>query len=181
MLPVLALLLCSAACDATHDDASVVARDAAAEASTRVEDAGTYEFPCLAPNLESGAPTYSAVFREVFCAAGCANIYCHGSRGASGGLSFETMDLAYERLVGAGAGRIPSSDGSPTCSMTPLLRVEPGHPERSLLYLKIAESTAPCGLPMPPPNQGFTSLTVAQQEQLRAWIAMGASDDRATR
>ena len=141
-----------------------------------VEDAGGYEFPCFNPGPVTHAPTFSAVYREIFCTKGCASAYCHGARGQSAGLNIETFDVAYANLLDEPAGTQPESDLE-GCRKSGLRRVEPGRPEQSLLYLKVNGSMT-CGLPMPPPTGAWEPLDVEQLAQLRAWIAEGAVDDR---
>jgi predicted CxxxxCH...CXXCH cytochrome family protein len=142
-----------------------------AAADAAPQDAGEYLFPCLeAASGAAGAPTFSAIYRELFCRVGCANIYCHGSRGANAGLSFETVPLAYAGLVG-----VPASRDS-LCADSGLLRVEPREPDRSLLWLKLG-GHPPCGQPMPPPPEGYPAASAEQLEQLRSWIDDGAQQD----
>lgn len=158
------------------DDGARDDTPADAAVSGDATDPGAYEFPCFDLPPPTGEATFLAVYREIFCASGCANLYCHSSRGASSGLSFETPDIAYDNLVGAPAGPAPSA-GDPGCSESPLLRVEPGHPERSLLYLKVSQDPPPCGSTMPIDRAplGADKLT-----QLRAWIESGAVRDGAS-
>lgn len=49
--------------------------------------------------------------------------------------------------------------------------VEPGEPDQSLLYLKLAEGTAPFGAQMP---LALDPLDAEQLERVRAWVAVGA-------
>jgi predicted CxxxxCH...CXXCH cytochrome family protein len=136
-----------------------------------IEDAGEYQFPCLATETgDAGAPTFSAIYLELFCRSGCANIYCHGSRGANAGLSFETAALAYGGLVG-----VPASSDS-LCAGAGFMRVESDAPDRSLLLLKLG-GHPPCGQAMPPPSEGYAPASSEQLEQLRAWIDNGALQD----
>jgi predicted CxxxxCH...CXXCH cytochrome family protein len=147
------------------------AASAGGSAQAQTQDAGEYQFPCLAAETgDAGAPTFSAIYHELFCRSGCANIYCHGSRGANAGLSFETAALAYGGLVG-----VPASSDS-LCADSGLLRVEADAPERSLLWLKLG-GHPPCGSVMPPPPEGYAPASSEQLEQLRAWIANGAQQD----
>ena len=71
---------------------------------------------------------------------------------------------AYAALVG------PVSASS-RCMGRPL--VVPGHPESSLLYLKLSPNP-PCGNRMP---LGGTPFTDVQLEMVRSWIAAGASNE----
>jgi hypothetical protein len=51
--------------------------------------------------------------------------------------------------------------------------VDPGHPETSLMYLKLSPNP-PCGNRMP---LGGTPFTDVQLEMVRSWIAAGAMND----
>jgi hypothetical protein len=96
----------------------------------------------------------------------CAAEFCHLNPVYFG---LGTPELAYRTLVG-----VPS--WGPKCVSLGLSYVEPGDPERSLVYLKVQEPP-PCGLFMPPP--GFRALDPRQLEQLREWIARGALQQEA--
>ena len=109
---------------------------------------------------------FSAIYSQVFTGNGCKSLFCHGV--GAGNLSLETRDGAYAQLVG-----VPAS-GS-LCGSSGLLRVEPGNPDRSLLLLKMAHATPACGTVMPP-AAGVT-VSDAQLEQVRAWIAAGAPNN----
>jgi hypothetical protein len=59
------------------------------------------------------------------------------------------------------------------------MRVVPGDPENSLLYLKLA-NRAPCGSGMPvagPPREMSGLFNARQLEVVRSWIAAGAKKD----
>jgi hypothetical protein len=153
------------------DNAGVQHAAASAGGPAQTDDAGEYQFPCLAAETgDAGAPTFSAIYHELFCRSGCANIYCHGSRGANAGLSFETAELAYGGLVG-----VPANSDS-LCADSGFLRVEANAPDRSLLLLKL-DGHPPCGQTMPPPPEGYAPASAEQLEQLRAWIDNGAAQD----
>jgi hypothetical protein len=153
------------------DSARALHAAASAGGPAQTDDAGEYQFPCLAAETgDAGAPTFSAIYHELFCRSGCANIYCHGSRGANAGLSFETVALAYDGLVG-----VPASSDN-LCADSGFLRVEAQAPDRSLLVLKLG-GHPPCGQAMPPPPEGYAPVSAEQLEQLRAWIDKGAPQD----
>lgn len=111
----------------------------------------------------AAAPSWTTVYNQVV-KQGCG---CHLTR-APGGLSLATRAGAYASLVGASA-------AGGDCASSPLKRVVPGHPERSLLYLKLNASTVPCGEVMP--AGGEDPLSDVQIELVRAWIAAGALDN----
>ena len=88
----------------------------------------------------TGAPTFTAIWDEVFVPTGCNSGSCHG--GGAGGLSMASKDEAWRDLVNV------VSDG-PACASTGLVRVVPGDPETSLLVDKIANRPPVCGSAMP--------------------------------
>jgi hypothetical protein len=97
-------------------------------------------------------PELEALRSEIFTPS-CALASCHSSADAAGGLDLATSDLEGE-LVGAASG---TCDG--------WIRVVPGAPDESLLYLKVA-GPAPCGTLMPAPN----GLPPEQAACIRSWI-----------
>lgn len=105
-------------------------------------------------------PTFKAIHEEIFSPS-CAAVFCHNSEE----LHFNalTPELSYETTVSV-------VTASELCGPTGLERISPGHPEKSLLYLKLV--APPCGRKMP--------LTFTQQldpreiEQIRIWIERGA-------
>lgn len=161
---------------AMHADASAT-RDAAAGPRTiEIEaiDAGAYAFPCLGATPPARSDTFESVYLEILCTRGCVDSYCHGSRGAWGGLDLaSSLGQAYAALVGQPAGDLRPVDARPTCVSSPLARVTPYEPERSLLYLKLSRR-APCGSAMPPDSSGRTPLAAEQLEHVRRWIVAGA-------
>jgi hypothetical protein len=93
---------------------------------------------------------------------------CHNDAPSFGGLAFFPggAEFAYANLVGVPSGDKPEYQ----CAGSGLNRVQPGEPEKSLIYLKL--TLPPCGGKMPPPAFGTT--TPEQQELVRQWIADGA-------
>jgi hypothetical protein len=87
---------------------------------------------------------------------------CHqGPSGLGGVLSLEA-DKAYDQLV-----NVPARS-----SCAPELRVAPGDPDASVLFLKIAGTT--CGNRMPPATPTFFDGHPDQLEAIRSWIQQGA-------
>ncbi|MFM7142316.1 MAG: PQQ-binding-like beta-propeller repeat protein [Alphaproteobacteria bacterium] len=112
----------------------------------------------------TGAPTFTAIWNEIFVPTGCNTGSCHG--GGAGGLSMASKDEAWRDLVNV------VSDG-PACASTGLVRVVPGDPDASLLVDKIAVRPPVCGSAMP-----FAGpLDSKQVEQVREWIRRGAAND----
>jgi hypothetical protein len=111
------------------------------------------------------AQTYHAIYQEVLGPT-CGVEFCHG--GTADYLQLWTEAEGYLSLVTAPA-------QGPACAPTGLLRVDPGHPETSLLYLKLT-NTPPCGSRMPLEYGCAGGLDSREVEQIRAWIACGALD-----
>lgn len=89
---------------------------------------------------------------------------CHQDSAAMGALSL-LPHIAREMLV-----KVPSSQGE-------MIRVVPGHPERSYLIQKLEGSHVAAGgrgLPMP---IGQAPLTKDELRIIRLWIAQGATDN----
>lgn len=135
------------------------------DASTAVitEDAG---LGWIAPPEDAGptyAPTFYAVYFEVLRPS-CGVLFCHL---APGYFAVSTPELAYQTLVNAPA----TSD---TCRSTGLMRIAPGQPDQSLLYLKI--TNPPCGKQMPLSFGVSVPLDPREVEQIRQWILRGAPE-----
>ena len=150
-------LLIVAACaneahEVTPSDAAITDEPMAVEESwgwAAPEDAGTY------------APTFYGVYYEVLLGS-CGLVFCHASDGY---FTLATPERAYRSLVDVSA-------SSQECASTGLVRVRPGQPERSLLYLKI--TNPPCGELMPRSLGGSIPLEARRIEQVRQWIEAGA-------
>jgi len=94
---------------------------------------------------------------------------CHSDGPSFGGLAlFPGAETAYANLVSVPAG----AEDNYKCKDSGLMRVEPGDPARSLLYLKLTMPT--CGSMMPPGGLGGT-LTDEQLSLIRDWIMEGAA------
>lgn len=114
------------------------------------------------PSFES---TFEAIQATVFEGAGCANSLCHGEA-AEGGLDLSPA-VAWSNIVGVKA------EGSA------LNLIEPRQPDKSYLFHKLSEKTAPGtyaigGAPMPSAGE---ALSPGQLEAIRLWIAAGAPDE----
>jgi hypothetical protein len=85
-------------------------------------------------------------------------------------MPLSTQDEAYAQLVGVPA------DG-PKCADAGVGRVVPGHPETSLVHLKVQNPAPPglCGDPMPP--GGRLPLDARDIAQIDEWITRGAAND----
>jgi hypothetical protein len=89
--------------------------------------------------------------------ARCAS--CHGRRG---GLTLTPAEVAYAGLVD-----VPSSGDAS------LMRVKPGAPLQSLLFLTLTDDAASAVGAMPP-RQALSLAEPAAAELIRQWIAEGA-------
>jgi hypothetical protein len=126
--------------------------DAGDDGGTAVDAPGVYR---------SYAPTYDAVWNEVLHFS-CAVEFCHGG-GTMDYLTLTNESVGYSSLLDMASG--------PMCAGSGLKRVDPLHPETSLVYLKI--TSPPCGSKMP---LGLAPLGAADIDQIRRWIACGAPD-----
>jgi hypothetical protein len=136
------------------DDASPSAGDG--DGAGAVTDAGaepTYQ------------PTYSAVWDEILSPR-CALPFCHGGSGDY--LQLSSKEIGYSSLVGTPA-------AGPDCGATGLLRVDPGDPDASLLYLKV--TSPPCGSKMPIEYGAPEYLDSRQTTQIHDWIGAGAHNN----
>jgi outer membrane protein assembly factor BamB len=111
-----------------------------------------------------GGTTFTAIYADIIVGQGCTTSACHGS--SQGNLLMSTRDEDYENLID-----VPAA--GPLCTGVDIDRVEPGDPENSLLYDKIAAETPVCGDPMPP----AAPLPEESIARIRAWIEGGAPDD----
>ena len=106
---------------------------------------------------------------------GCTNSTCHDSAFPKKDLDLE-HDVAYEQLLGT------DGLGAPSYDFPYLKRVEPGNPDSSYLYIKLAAKTFPGlsfvvdpGTAMP--SGGLTALSQDHLEAVRLWIHGGAPRD----
>ena len=113
----------------------------------------------------AGQPKLSWIQANIFDKS-CSNSACHG-KGASpsGNLSVVDLETAYGNLVNKESGE-KKKDG------TTMLRVVPGKPDESLLYLAVSKGYGntkqmPLGIALEP----------YQIEAIRGWIAAGAKND----
>jgi hypothetical protein len=95
----------------------------------------------------------------------CAWVFCHGAAGTF--LDLSAKGVGYASLV-----NVPASGRA--CADSGLQRVEPGHPEASLLYLKV--TTPPCGDKMPL-NGAAAVLDSSEIAQIVAWVEAGAPNN----
>ena len=118
--------------------------------------------PVETPTL---APTFGAIYTEVFRTSNCTLGLCHGEGARGGALDLTPRQEAFDHLVGVASGGV-------ACAALGYSLVEPGHPDESLLWLKLS-ADPPCGRPMPPDGP----LSEEQRDQIRRWIELGAPND----
>jgi hypothetical protein len=111
------------------------------------------------------ASTWQAIEVTVFAGQGCTAAVCHGA-GLQGGLDLRP-DAAYAALVG-----VPSL-GAPDEK-----RVEPGSPDNSFLWRKLAKATRGLGgVPGAAMPNGLPPLSNDQLDGIARWIRSGAPEN----
>lgn len=115
------------------------------------------------------APTYTAVWYEIIVPR-CGNSFCHG--GNDNSFVISTKETTYQSPTGF----IGAKAGGVDCVKTGLWHIDPGHPESSLIYLKLIDPP-PCGVRMPNLPGALGHLDPRDIEQVRSWIELGARDD----
>ncbi|HWP64413.1 MAG TPA: hypothetical protein VNO26_00690 [Candidatus Limnocylindria bacterium] len=118
--------------------------------------------PCEAQTFES---SWDAIYAQVIERHGCTQAACHGSSPGEGGLDLR-REHAYANLL-----EVPSTGSAE-------VRINPGGPRRSSLWLKLAAATAPGsvtigGSPMP---SGLPPISEDELEAVRLWIYAGAPE-----
>lgn len=95
----------------------------------------------------------------------CAWVFCHGGDLL---VNFVTREQAYDTLVG-----VPAEFNA--CLGMGLVRVVPGDPDASFLFMKVTDP--PCGERMPLLYGYSGMLDPREIAQIREWIALGAPND----
>jgi cysteine-rich repeat protein len=126
---------------------------------------------CVATACDAFGTTFELIQRAIFENHGCTNDACHGNA-QSGGLDLRAAS-SYAQLIDVPSSIDPSRK-----------RIEPGDPQRSLLYLKLASKTLPdqydseeLGIGTPMPLGNVPGLTQDELEAVRLWIFAAASKD----
>ena len=110
--------------------------------------------------------SFARVFNEVLQPKGCTAGYCHA--GHAGGLLMDSMETAYANLV--------TQDSSTDTPCDVSVRVVPGDPDASMLWVRVRPAADDCLTPeqkMPP--LGGEGLTDAQLSLIHDWILSGAN------
>ena len=141
--------------DAADEGPSDAADEGAEDVTQETLDAGSEE------DAEVGeVVSFAALYSEVLEGQGCTN-GCHG--GDAGGLALYSAEVAYENLVNTPA-------ETPGCEVT--MRVVPGDPEASMLWVRVRALDDDCMPKMPPGSEG---LTQEDADHIYDWIATGAN------
>jgi hypothetical protein len=120
---------------------------------------------------QMGAPTFTAIFDEIFTngmTGNCMAGFCHGAGPSS--MVNGNLQITYDDQAGAYNNLVNVVSTSEMCAGMTL--VVPGNAAASMLVQKLGASP-PCGMRMPvgPP------LSETQVAQIAAWIDMGALDN----
>jgi hypothetical protein len=115
-------------------------------------------------------PTFTRVVKEVISEKYCGGSRCHD--GSQAGFTLDSASTLHGELVDQPASGPKCRAASPEAGPG-FIRVVPGKPDESLLYLKINRA-APCGDAMPGTG---TQLTADQIALVHDWILAGAKND----
>ncbi|MBM4345122.1 MAG: hypothetical protein FJ100_17260 [Deltaproteobacteria bacterium] len=127
--------------------------------------------PLAAAACETSAPTptlqpkLSVLHAEIFSKS-CTNSACHGEGTGAGNLSLKDAATSYTQLVGKESGEIDDAG-------KPLNRVEPGKPDKSVLWIVLDRPFGKAKAGMPPGAR----LDPYKVDAVKAWIAAGAKND----
>lgn len=153
---------CSSGSEGSHGQKAVDASTADGAEST---DGGEDASSDAAADALVRLSTFSGVYQQVLV-PNCALPFCHAGTGDY--LELADMDIGYTSLVNAPA-------QGPGCADAGFKRVDPFHPETSLLYLKV--TNPPCGDKMPRSYGSAMSLDQPSIDQMKAWITLGAKNN----
>jgi cysteine-rich repeat protein len=139
------------------------------EPGEECDDGNTYDgdgcrSDCVKTDCAAFANTFDLIQQAIFENHGCTANACHGN-GQSGGLDLRAEN-AYDALIDMPSSVDPARH-----------RIEPGDPQRSVLFLKLAEKTLPdqyppaeLGVGTPMPLGPVPGLSEDELEALRRWI-----------
>ena len=129
-------------------------------------DEGTTDEGTTDEGTTSGdAISFATVYKDVLEPQGCTAGYCHA--GESGGLLMNNMETAYKNLI-----KIKNATPSP-CEA--LLRVVPGSPEDSMLWIRVRQQSDDCVPEEKKMPIGSNGLDAADAQLIYDWIATGAN------
>ena len=115
---------------------------------------------CSGGNGDAPIPTRLAAIEAEIFAPSCTFSSCHGATSPEQGMSLTSP--AWSAIVGVSSTEVPE-----------VVRVAPGDPERSYLWLKVSNASPLVGVRMPP-DQPLPSSAL---DAIRGWIAAGAAND----
>jgi hypothetical protein len=150
-------------------DAGPVAEAAAPPDAPVTRDAGAPDMgtPDAAPAPET-APTWTQVYTQVIKAR-CQP--CHTTSDGIG-ITIGRLDMTSQATAYANVVRAPARG---TGCEGRGVRVTPGSPDQSVMYLKVSlDDPTPCGAKMP---LGTAPLTKDQADMIEAWIMAGAPNN----
>jgi len=113
------------------------------------------------PQPNTVQPTFGSIQENIF-STNCALSGCHKGSSPPHGLNLEEGN-AFNNIVNVPSKEVPS-----------LLRIKPGQPDESYLYMKITGAAGIIGSRMP---FGKPPLQDEQIEAIRQWIADGAANN----
>ncbi len=123
-----------------------------------------------------GKATFTSVYNDVMVPHGC-NSH-HIATGPDNFLDMSSQATAYKNLVGVAASGPLVPPGKTACKGSGLERVKAGDAQHSLLYLKVASASPPCGSQMPYGcPTGFSCLSSSEAQTIADWINAGAKND----
>lgn len=155
----------TAATGSTSGGSTSGGSDTSGESTSTSGTSGTSGSSSDGSTTSAAGPPFADVF-AVLMNNGCTSGYCHGA--AAGGLALTDAKASYASLVDA-----PATMAS--CGQS--VRVVPGDPDASVLWLRVRPAALdqgmPCGAKMP---QGSMGLGDADAAVIEAWIAGGAAE-----
>jgi hypothetical protein len=116
-------------------------------------------------------PTFTNVVKDVITDRNCGGPLCHSL--TVGGFQLGTKSALYSALVNQPASGPKCGHGLDGGGPSPYVRVVPGNPDESLLYMKL-KRIQPCGDSMP---NSSTQLSPDKIGLVHDWIADGAKND----
>jgi hypothetical protein len=126
------------------------------------------------------ADSFTEVYKKIIQPT-CSSAFCHYS---GVGIRYSALDLSSQTVAYWNLVDQPCMGAS--CYMMGT-RVVAGHPENSIMYLKVSQATPPCGSRMPADTATLqatgsamfsgTALTADQQQLIYNWIKDGAQNN----
>jgi hypothetical protein len=133
------------------------------------------------PAAYSFTEVYKQIIQPNVSSAGCTSAFCHY---AGVGIRYSALDMSSQ--VVAYWNLVDQACIGPLCGAMGT-RVVPFHPDESIMYLKVSETTPPCGSQMPADvtvlvdtgEAQFSGkpLSTPQLNLLKEWINEGAQNN----